>query len=126
MVDKERFPVSFPQVAKMVGEGWTPLLEDLMVKLFRLGWGGGLDQVKEKYGGLRFYFINDCKGEVAQLIAEDLVHYAENKSCEICDTCGKWGKLRGKGWIYAACKEHSKPEDLKDWEKEKEPEDENL
>lgn len=38
-----------------VDVGWIPLLEDLLGELVALGWDRRLDQVKQKFGGLRFY-----------------------------------------------------------------------
>ena len=35
----------------------------------------------------------------------------EKKSEITCETCGAKGKLRGQGWYYTSCLEHSKPED---------------
>lgn len=58
-------------------------------------------QVKEKLGGLRFY-LSMGSDEMY-----DLCHEAENKSYEICETCGEPGVLRDSGWIITACDEHS-------------------
>lgn len=65
-------------------------------------------QVKEKYGGLRFYYnggddVIDGFGMMAELM-----------STRTCETCGAPGKGRGKSWFYTACDEHTKPEDKED------------
>jgi len=58
-------------------------------------------QVKEKFGTLRFY-MTSATDEMYKLIQE-----AEDKSGEICETCGKPGKCRNGGWITCLCDECS-------------------
>ena len=94
--------VTFSWVAGCVGKGWTPLLSELCAKLFALGWDGGLEQVKEKFGSLRFYFINTC-GPYSD-IAFDVVNEAEAQSSQTCEECGEWGEIKGKGWLRCLCK----------------------
>jgi hypothetical protein len=55
-------------------------------------------QVKEKFGGLRFYVNYSDRAEMNKLI--DL---AEKLSFKICEECGKKGKRRGKRWIQTLC-----------------------
>lgn len=60
-------------------------------------------QVKEKYGGLRFY-MEGSTGEMEKLIRE-----AEDKSEKTCETCGAPGKLRDyHHWYYTSCEEHER------------------
>lgn len=106
-----------------VGDGWYQLLYDLSSKLEPLiakykaeidadpeiaeedkKWYPRASQVKEKFGTLRFYMTSGTD-EMCQLINE-----AENKSAEICETCGKPGKLRGGGWITCLCDECAGPD----------------
>jgi len=87
-----------------VGPGWQKHLDDLTLKLEALGWNGMLDQVKEKFGTLRFYWVNNIQGIFGE-IAEDLVENAEARSGFICEECGKYGKLRGQGWVVTLCTE---------------------
>ena len=49
-----------------------------------------VDQVKEKFGGLRFYVNFAPSNKIHKLI-----EIAEYKSYTICEYCGKKGKLRG-------------------------------
>jgi hypothetical protein len=99
------WPATFDEMAACVGPGWKPLLMDLTDKLLYLGWGGGLWQVKEKYGELSFYWINDVPDPVLSNIAEDVVMHAESRSGGICEACGKYGERRGKVWIKTRCDE---------------------
>ena len=59
-----------------------------------------LDQVKEKFGTLRFYYSG---GD--EYIA-GLVSMAESMSGVTCETCGKPGTQTGGGWIKTVCIEH--------------------
>lgn len=54
-------------------------------------------QVKEKFGGLRFYMGAQTK-EMTRLIDQ-----AERKSIKICEKCGKPGRLRKGGWWKTLC-----------------------
>lgn len=62
-------------------------------------------QVKEKYGTLRFYYNGGDE------YIDGIVDMAESMSARTCETCGAPGKLRGGGWVYTACDEHTNPED---------------
>ena len=71
-----------------VDSGWFPLIKDLITDLIELGWNKEVCQVKEKFGGLRFY-INDGSDEVFNRI-----HKAEKESFTICEITSKVGELR--------------------------------
>jgi hypothetical protein len=64
-----------------------------------------VDQVKEKFGGLRFY-MNHSTEEIRRAI-----HEAEKESLMTCETCGRMGKLRGRSWYFVACDEHNSEEE---------------
>lgn len=63
-------------------------------------------QVKEKFGGLRFYY------DGGDDYIRGLSSMAESMSMVTCETCGAPGKRRGDGWIYTACDTHTNPEHL--------------
>lgn len=54
-------------------------------------------QVKEKFGGLRFY-MNCATKEMS-----DLIQKAEALSYKTCEVCGEPGNLDGKGWAKVKC-----------------------
>jgi len=56
-------------------------------------------QVKEKFGGLRFY-VGSATEEIFDLIIK-----AENKSYKTCEVCGEPGKTRGKAWVKTLCED---------------------
>ena len=84
-----------------VGSGWYPIIKDLIDGLIKLGWDKNVIQVKEKFGGLRFY-IDEGSDEMYKLIVG-----AEKKSYETCQVCGNSGELRKDiGWYLTLCDEH--------------------
>lgn len=87
------------EVKECVGPGWGSLIEKLCNDLFALGWSGRLVQVKEKFGGLRFYDDDVGLGnEMCKLIDE-----AEALSYKTCEQCGEPGVLRRVGWWKTLC-----------------------
>lgn len=56
-------------------------------------------QVKEKFGGLRFY-VDGASSEIYAMIS-----FAENMSYHICEQCGTTTNVTtgGKGWISTLC-----------------------
>lgn len=88
-----RWPVNY-----MVGPGWVPLVEELNKQLSSICPDYKITQIKEKFGGLRFY-TNEVPNE-----AWDIIEQFEEKSYSICDECGETGKLRKKGgWLRTIC-----------------------
>ncbi len=87
-----------------VGEGWYGILEWLNEELAKLDPNYKISQIKEKFGTLRFYAdpTADCT-DTDKFYA--LIDEAENKSEKTCESCGKPGKLGGKGWVSVACEE---------------------
>ena len=84
-----------------VGNGWLGLIKELIEKLIELGWDKRICQVKEKFGGLRFY-INGGSDEIFNRISK-----AENHSYEICEICGEKGELKTDiGWYTTLCDKH--------------------
>ncbi|MBL1319559.1 MAG: hypothetical protein COA63_000670 [Methylophaga sp.] len=91
------------------GPGWFDLINELSLQVEAIANKqknkGCVDdklpivtQVKEKFGGLRFYMSNQ-NDEIRQLIEK-----AEAKSYRICEQCGHQGKLsRDGGWFRTEC-----------------------
>jgi hypothetical protein len=94
--------VSLQEVLNYVGEGWYPLVTQLVEDLFNAGWDGDLHQIKEKFGGLRFY-IGKGNDDIYRLIMD-----AESKSLEVCEVCGEPGRCSGwgRGWMRTLCEKH--------------------
>ena len=82
-----------------VGEGWYLLIKDLIVELIDTGWDKNIQQVKEKFGGLRFYADGSAN--------MDVIHKYMDLSTKTCEVCGKPGVRRNKDWIRTLCDEHN-------------------
>lgn len=55
-------------------------------------------QVKEKFGGLRFYVINANEEQ------QSVINFAESLSYSICETCGSTHNVtQTEGWVYTRC-----------------------
>jgi len=102
-------------VYNSVGQGWWSLLRRLVYNLELIEEASGLKitviQVKEKFGGLRFYYYNAPADDFNYNynwtnVIEDLIDYAEERSFKICEICGKSGEPRKLSWIKTLCDEH--------------------
>lgn len=93
------FPAA--DVRHMAPKGWWGILARLMVDLHRMGWDGTLSQVKEKFGGLRFY-VGPSTVDI-----HDRVDEAEGESLKTCEECGSPGHPRAGGWVLTLCDEHA-------------------
>jgi hypothetical protein len=90
-------------------DGWFRIIYELSAKLEdlikRLPAGEQEEyyaaQVKEKFGGLRFYMNTETE-EMSRVIRE-----AEARSTVTCEVCGLPGRLRGRGWLKTLCEEHT-------------------
>lgn len=58
-------------------------------------------QVKEKFGGLRFY-VENADDPIRQRI-----ELAELESLKTCEVCGTPGQRRNRGWIQTLCDGHA-------------------
>ena len=65
-----------------------------------------LDQVKEKFGTLRFYYSGGDD------YIDGMVTLAESMSGVTCEECGNPGKRIGGSWVTTLCKEHAKARDI--------------
>ena len=93
-----------------VGDGWFNIVNQLMGNIqHHIDWKNRneevvpqvtLDQVKEKFGSLRFYITG----------GDDYIHgmvtMAETMSGVTCEVCGNIGESNGGPWIKVRCKEH--------------------
>lgn len=58
-------------------------------------------QIKEKFGGLRFYYDGGDE------FVSSLVSSAEHLSYKTCEVCGNVGEVRDGGWIKTLCDIHA-------------------
>ena len=86
------------------GKGWNDIIDALEHSMLEIDPDYKVDQIKEKYGGLRYYFTPSDNKYNKQL--DELVSIAELQ-CEVtCEICGKPGILRTGRWFSTRCEEH--------------------
>jgi hypothetical protein len=108
----EKYPAMFshPYGGIAVGKGWWPIISSLCANIQgHINWKNKetevvpqviVMQIKEKFGGLRFYY----EGGDDQIYG--MVRMAESWADGTCEECGKPGKSRNGGWIKTLCDEH--------------------
>jgi hypothetical protein len=83
--------------------GWNGIVRQIFELCEANKYQIAVAQVKEKFGGLRFYYdvIGQRNEELDRKIAS-----IENQSDKTCDICGAGGIKGGKGWIVTRCEDH--------------------
>ena len=109
---EERFPKMFSGKygGFACGEGWWPILEKLCSNIqSHIDWKNKqseivpqvtVAQIKEKFGGLRFYYDGGDEH------INGMVRMAEAWADASCEECGAPGKKREGGWIKTLCDHH--------------------
>jgi len=80
-----------------IPNGWADIILDLHNKIVAEYPDYYITQIKEKFGGLRYYV-----GRVGDL-GYDLISKAEDLSYKTCERCGRAGKERPTGWVLTLC-----------------------
>ena len=86
--------------------GWAQIIRDLFAVMPP---NVQVSQVKEKFGGLRFYYgwsHEQPYDETAREEFQQHVTVAENLSYKTCEVCGAPGVTRPHGWITTLCDPH--------------------
>lgn len=118
----EKMEAEFPKMLAgqyggfAVGPGWWPIIESLCRSIqHHIDWandqkekysrGEGcpqviVEQVKEKFGGLRFYY----QGGDDHI--SGMVSMAESWASHSCEECGAPGKRTSGGWVRTLCDFH--------------------
>ena len=101
------YPV-YPRSGIWIPEGWKSLIRKLSKDINQYCIDGGIDdfrvdQIKEKFGGLRFYVNRPVDPNVDKMIAD-----AEEKSYKLCTECGEHGDryCDSSGRYHRLCKIH--------------------
>jgi hypothetical protein len=94
-------PATAEEIAGKVGPGWHSIIGRLVDDLVQLGWNGVVDQVKEKFGGLRFYVEQTSDG------IQERISIARIESYQTCEMCGEPGSPRGGGSTKTLCDRHA-------------------
>ncbi len=110
---REEFPRVFRQLRNFeCGDGWYDLVRKLAAHAEALASEAGLDpesdawpqavQVKEKFGGLRFYLAGGTP-EIHQKFFDQMMA-VEQESRSICERCGAPGQvINDGGYVHTNC-----------------------
>ena len=80
--------------------GWYNLLNDLCRELKENEFKGKVKQIKQKFGGLRFYTDEATDKDYK------IIYRYEEKSFTVCEKCGKQAYERVMhGWITVLCED---------------------
>lgn len=86
-----------------VGGGWRILVEKLCEDIIEITSDVDVMQVKEKFGGLRFYIGGVDSDKFDKIY--DLINTAEEESYKICEECGTRDNVTIEGsWLLTLCK----------------------
>lgn len=123
---EETYPKMFsePYGGFCIGEGWWQIVESLCANIqSHIDWNNDtrerllkdnpydhkipdelsqvyIHQIKEKFGGLRFYYQGGDK------TIQGMVRIAESWADNTCEKCGNKGTIRHGGWMRTLCDEH--------------------
>jgi NMD protein affecting ribosome stability and mRNA decay len=94
-----------PQIPSGVGEGWEKIVEECDRLLAKNDPDYTISQIKEKFGGLRYYYDSKLEyGSIARSAMESIVTDAEQKAAVTCEQCGESGKIHdGHHWLRTLC-----------------------
>ncbi len=90
----------FKDVYKEIGDGWLPIVQKLHQDLLKIAPGYEVCQIKEKFGGLRYYTTPICDE------GQKLIDEAEKACTKICEFCASTDEVETKGpnWLKTFCK----------------------
>ena len=86
------------------GEGWRPIIAQLDRDIAAIESDYEVHQIKEKFGGLRFYYAGGTSNGAR---IDELIAQAERPAAQTCELCGAPGRARATGWIRTVCDEHA-------------------
>lgn len=106
--DECRSRMPYPMFGVETGPGWDAVIAPVFDAI--RAWNTAhpeapisVDQVKEKYGSLRFYISG---GDDA---IDDLIEQAEKASAHTCEDCGQSAQTSNEhGWLVTLCPAHLK------------------
>lgn len=88
------------------GDGWFDILDTLCTRLdvLELSRTFRINQIKEKFGELRFY-VSGIEDKGMDQVVMQWIFEAMGESRHVCEECGKPGARRALQWIQTLCDE---------------------
>lgn len=92
----------WPRAGAAVGQGWMKIVEPALRAMKKIDPNIRIDQIKEKFGGLRIYFA--ASDPILYDMLELVVNGAESKAWHTCEECGELAeRVNDEGWIRTIC-----------------------
>lgn len=108
---KDKYPKLFENsYGGSLGDGWNTLIDALCSHLqFNTDKNNypqvRVTQLKEKFGGMRFYVEIDGGTSEQCAAIHSVIHFAESYSYRVCETCGTTKNVGlTTGWLLTICK----------------------
>lgn len=106
----KKYPRLFPNGVCVcgitIGPGWMSIVDQLCEDIMKICGDDAPQvlQIKEKFGGLRFY-VGPCDDDV-----DKLIDASEIRCSETCEECGARGKSRSvnRYWVRTLCEDCEK------------------
>lgn len=106
----------FPMFGLEMADGWKPIAQRVIDKIIEYNNNSPensviyIDQVKEKFAGLRIYVTYDNVPDDAIKDIETLIEEAEKEASETCEECGTKENvgMRINGWYTVMCENCAK------------------
>ena len=88
-----------------VGRGWYAIVDQTTAQLKELDPDFKIIQIKEKFGGLRYYYQPKKTNASTRVQMDAVIARAERAAEETCEDCGAAGRTRSKktGWLITLC-----------------------
>ena len=110
----ERMP--YPMFGLEMGDGWKPIAQKVVDKILEYNNNSPedstiyIDQVKEKFAGLRIYVTYDNVPEDVVKEIEQMIKDAEMEASKTCEECGTKENvgMRVNGWYTVMCEDCAK------------------
>ena len=100
----EKYPDLFANIGIEVNFGWHDIISSVCYRIKQHEknkksdyYPVTFDQIKEKWGGLRIYYIGGDD------YIRGVVDMAEEMSYKICERCGCPGSPNKQGWVMTLC-----------------------
>jgi hypothetical protein len=83
--------------------GWDEIIAEADARLAELDPNYTVDQIKEKFGGLRFYYHSSIRDTDLREAMSAIVREAEERAAQTCEMSGRGdgalGRWRGHSWL---------------------------
>ena len=110
----DKYNIKTPRSGAYIPPGWFPLIERLIVDLTALGWDLDCQQIKVKFGGLRFYTGSGDPAlpESTRDAIRDRIQAAEVEAAVTCAVCGAPGGTKPGHGYSVVCDAHAATTDI--------------